>query len=61
MFEECFSMIEVSGLLEAEPTRQDAEEEGAFYHHLTSAVLRALEQALLELDDPAHVPSRPLH
>lgn len=61
MFEECFSMIEVNGLLETVPSRQDAEEERALYHHITTAVLRALEMALLDRDDPPHSASRPIH
>lgn len=54
MFEECFSMIELNGLLENAPVKPEPQtDEGLLFHHLTHAVLKALEKALLDADDSA--------
>lgn len=54
MFEECFSMIELNGLMEGKSASPTDIEEDQLFHYISRAVVYALEEALFEQDRAPH-------
>lgn len=51
MFEECFSMIELTGLVERTPKSAPKAEDDGLFQYLSGVVLAALEEALFSQED----------
>lgn len=54
MFEECFSMIELNGLVERKSATTTDAENDQLFHYISRVVVTALEDALFDQD---HAPN----